>query len=60
MKIEEYGGTIVSSLFCLGCIFFAHDEFVNGNLFECGLFGFAAIINGAAAVMEWFYNGKRL
>lgn len=59
MKNRDYYGLVISLFLCIGCIFCAHNEFVNDRLFECGLFGFAAIINGCAAVMEWINNGNK-
>ena len=59
MKNREYCGFVISLFICIICIFCAHNEFANDRLFECGLFGFAAIVNGCAAVMEWIDNGNK-
>ena len=58
MKNRDYG-FVISLFFCVGCIFCAHNEFVNDRLFECGLFGFMAIINGLSAVLEWVDDGNK-
>lgn len=58
MKNRDYG-FVISLFLCVGCIFCAHNEFVNDRLFECGLFGFMAIINGLSAVLEWVDDGNK-
>lgn len=58
MKNRDYG-FVISLFLCIGCIFCAHNEFVNDRLFEWGMFGFAAIMNGVAAMKEWVDSGNK-
>lgn len=55
-----YGGDFgFLLLVCISCIYLAHNEFVNDRLFECGMFGFTAILSGVAMVMEWINEGNK-
>lgn len=55
-----YGGEFpLSLLICISCIYLAHNEFVNDRLFECGMFGFSAILGGITMVMEWIDSGNK-
>lgn len=52
-------GFIITLFICIICFFCAHNEFVNDRLFEWGMFGIAAIMNGVAAMKEWVDSGNK-